>query len=63
MIGWNEGWHRGWVTGVVDFRYILIPLGTKVGYYINSGDTYHYMDVFIFGIRVARFHVDDVPHG
>ena len=61
MIGLNEGWGRGWITGVVDLRYILIPLGTKIGFYTTSDQsTYHYKDVFIFGIRVARFHLDAV---
>jgi hypothetical protein len=49
---------------VFDIKFLLIPLGTSKACvsWKENGTTYaqKYIEVFIFGIRVARFQIGDV---
>lgn len=39
-------------------RQMFIPLSTMQRRYVEAGQVYDYLDVFVFGFRVARFHQD-----
>jgi hypothetical protein len=51
-------WLSSFVLGMVAFRYLLTPLGTISRWYHLDGGTLTYLDVYIFGIRIARIHTN-----
>lgn len=46
---------------VFNWEYVLIPLGSQTYYFDHAGlvKTEVYREYYIFGIRVARFRLDD----
>lgn len=42
---------------VIAFRYLLTPIGTIQRHYGLANKFISYLDVYVFGIRVARFHI------
>lgn len=42
---------------VIAFRYLLTPIGTIQRHYHSPDVILSYKDVYVFGVRVARFHI------
>ncbi len=50
-------WRQSFFTRAIAFRFLLTPIGTIRRAYNWDGDTWIYIDMYIFGIRVARIHL------
>lgn len=51
-------WRRSFYLSAIAWRFLLTPVGTiRREYPIGSDRTISYLDVYIFGIRLARIHV------
>lgn len=49
-------WMMSFLFRAVSFRFLLTPLGTtRRRYHIASG-AIDYLDVYVFGVRIARLH-------
>lgn len=50
-------WYRSFFIRIFAFRYLLTPIGTTIRiYHMSEGHTLEYLDVYVFGIRIARIH-------
>jgi len=49
-------WRRSFVTGIICFRYLLTPLATITRVYNPPDNCFSYLDVYVFGVRLARIH-------
>jgi hypothetical protein len=49
-------WRRSFFTRAIAFRYLLTPIGTIKRCYTMSDGALVYLDIYVFGIRIARIH-------
>jgi len=51
-------WRRSFFLRAIVWRYLLTPIGTiRREYQVAYNQKLCYLDVYIFGIRLARIHV------
>jgi len=49
-------WKRSFITTSICFRYLTTPFATIHRTYAMGSATFTYLDVYIFGVRIARIH-------
>jgi hypothetical protein len=49
-------WMMSFLFRSISFRFLLTPLGTTRRQYNIGSGTIDYLDVYVFGIRIARLH-------
>ena len=49
-------WLGSFFTRAIAFRYLLTPFGTIVRYYHVENVQMAHLDVYVFGVRIARIH-------
>jgi len=49
-------WRRSFLTTSICLRYLGTPFATIYRTYTFGGNAFTYLDVYIFGVRLARIH-------
>lgn len=50
-------WRRSFYLTAIAWRFLLTPFGTiQREYQVTHNQTLSYLDIYIFGIRIARIH-------
>jgi hypothetical protein len=50
----EKNWLRGFFTTMIVLRYCLTPIGTVGRAYTIGNLTLRYLDIYVFGIKIAR---------